>query len=156
MQVKQLQQFLVAANAAGYAGGDDRTWQKQPDGSTTIEYAQDGLRLDDTFYGGEPYGGRMVVFDNGHPAWMMVYYGWVADSHDANEVYGVLRKALMQMPADCPLRGPTEHREGALTYRNSWNGDIARFTGVEQITNGATPVYEASYSGGLVDRRRGV
>lgn len=156
MQRDALQDFLLAANQAGYAGGDERTWHKQPDGSTTIRYERDRWRLDDNFFGGEPYGGRMVVFEDDCPGWMMVYYGWVADDTDANLMYSVLRRALMQMPADCPLRGPGEYHDGAFTYSNVWNGDVERFAGVEQIVHEQTIVYEASYSGGVVDRRRGV
>jgi hypothetical protein len=60
------------------------------------------------------------------------------------------------MPADCPLRGPAEHRAGEFTYRNTWPGDVARFTGVARLTPGPMVVYEATYCGGVVDRRRGV
>src|SRR5687768_2587206 len=98
-----LRRFLVEANAAGYAGGEERTWLKESDGSTTIAFAQGAWRLHDNFFGGEPYGGRAVVFLDDKPVWMMVYYGWVADGVEPDRVYGLLRRALMQMPADCPL-----------------------------------------------------
>ncbi len=156
MNLEALRQFLVDANIAGYAGGDERTWGKEADGSTTISFARDAWRLHDNFFGGEPYGGRTVVFHEDRPVWMMVYYGCVVEGSEPNWVYGLLRRALMQMPADCPLRGPEEYGEADGAYRNAWEGDVGRFSGEEQIVQGAQTIYRAQYSGGFVDQRRGV
>ena len=63
--------------------------------------------MHDNFFGGEPYGGRMVVFYKNKPIWTMVYYGWVEKTvKDPNVVYRILRSALKQMPNDAPFRGP--------------------------------------------------
>jgi hypothetical protein len=112
--------------------------------------------LHDNFFGGEPYGGRMVVFDDGRPVWMMVYYGWVVPELDANAVYGVLRRALMEMPEEAPFRGPARYTDGTFTYSNAWTGDVARFTGEERIEQAGALVYATQYAGGLVDSRAGV
>lgn len=40
--------------------------------------------MNDNFFGGEPYGGREVVFYEEKPVWMMVYYGWVAEGIESN------------------------------------------------------------------------
>jgi hypothetical protein len=85
----------------------------------------------------------------------MVYYGWVEKSIEANSVYGVLRGALKQMPADYPFRGPNEYKEGEYTYTNSWEGEVDRFAGEEQIKLGEKLIYKANYMGGLVDQQRG-
>ena len=156
MNTEALRQFLVESNKAGYAGGDEKEWRKEEDGSTTISYERDGWRLHDNFFGGEPYGGRIIVFCDARPVWLMVYYGWVTEDRDANLVYGVLRKALMQMPKEYPLRGPKECSYGEFTYTNSWHGDIDRFSGEEQIKQRDEIVYGASYLGGVVDQRSGV
>jgi hypothetical protein len=156
MNIEALRGFLLDCNAASYAGGDEKQWLKEPDGSTTIPFERGGWRSHDNFFGGEPYGGRTVVFDGEKPVWLMVYYGWVANELEANLVYGVLRRALMQMPEDAPFRGPAQYREGEFVYMNAWTGDVGRFGGEEQIMQGDQLVYQASYSGGLVDQRRGV
>ncbi len=156
MNTEALRRFLVDSNKAGYAGGDERKWTKEPDASTTISFESGSWRLHDNFFGGEPYGGRTVVFHEGKPVWMMVYYGWVVEGMEANPVYGVLRNALMQMPEAHPFRGPIKYDEGKFAYANSWNGDVARFLGEEQITYGDRLIYKANYIGGVVDRRSGV
>lgn len=72
---KDLQQFLLEANKSGYAGGKVKQWIKEKDGSTTILFEKNEWKSHDNFFGGEPYGGRTIVFYKDKPFWMMVYYG---------------------------------------------------------------------------------
>jgi len=115
-----LRQFLVDSNKAGYAGGEEKKWIKENDGSTSIPFEKGAWRSHDNFFGGEPYGGRTIVFYENKPHWMMIYYGWVEEGVETDPVYAVLRNALMQMPDDYPFRGPKEYQEGEYTYTNSW------------------------------------
>ena len=156
MNKELLRQFLVDSNKVGYAGGEEKKWVKEADGSTTIPFQKDEWRSHDNFFGGEPYGGRVVVFYRNKPVWMMVYYGWVTESAATNPVYQILRNALMQMPEDYPFRGPKEYQEGEYIYTNSWGGDIEKFSGEEKITDGGELIYKADYFGGFVDQRSGV
>ncbi|PIP56746.1 hypothetical protein COX05_01425 [candidate division WWE3 bacterium CG22_combo_CG10-13_8_21_14_all_39_12] len=151
MDVTQLKQFLIDANKAGYATGKEDMWTKEADNSTTITFEKDGFRMIDNFYGGEPYGGRMTVFYEEKPVWIMVYYGWVVEGNEFGPVYEVLQHALAKMPADSPLRGPHSYTEGEFEYINFWEGDMVRFMGEEQIVKGEDSVYKATYVGGLVD-----
>lgn len=156
MNKEALRQFLIDSNQAGYAGGEEKKWIKEPDGSTTIPFEKGDWRSHDNFFGGEPYGGRVIVFRKDKPFWMMVYYGWVVEEVDTNLVYGVLRNALMQMPEDAPFRGPVEYKQDDFTYSNAWTGEIERYSGQEQITQGGKLIYKANYMGGLVDQKIGV
>ena len=156
MSKKALRQFLIDSNRAGYAGGEEKKWVKEADSSTTIPFEKGPWKSHDNFFGGEPYGGRTVVFYNGKPYWMMVYYGWVEEGVKTSSVYKVLRNALKQMPEDYPFRGPEEYKEGEFTYTNTWEGEVDRFAGEEQITRGGKLIYKANYLGGLVDQRKGV
>lgn len=156
MNKEQLRQFLVDSNNAGYAGGEEKKWIKESDGSTTIPFEKGSWKSHDNFFGGEPYGGRTVVFYEGKPYWMMVYYGWVEEGIQADPVYGILRGALKQMPEGSPFRGPKEFKEGEYAYSNSWNGEVDRFSGEEQIMQGDKLIYKANYMGGLVDQKKGV
>ena len=156
MNKELLRQFLVDSNNAGYAGGEEKKWIKESDGSTTIPFERGSWRSHDNFFGGEPYGGRTVVFYEGKPYWMMVYYGWVEEGIQTDPIYGVLRNALKQMPEDYPFRGPKKFKDGEYTYSNSWEGEVDRFSGEEQITQGEKLIYKANYIGGLVCQKRGV
>lgn len=152
MDIEQLRHFLLGSNAAGYAGGEEKKWIKESDGSTTIPYEKGEWKSHDNFFGGEPYGGRIIVTYQNKPVWMMVYYGWVADDVEAGPVYAILRSALKQMPQDAPFRGPREFEEGNLKYVNTPNGDVDRYYGEEQIYQSGKLVYKANYFGGLVDQ----
>lgn len=157
MNLKKLHQFLLDSNKAGYAQGDEKKWLKEPDGSTTIQFAQGNFRSHDNFFGGEPYGGRLVVFESEKAVWMMVYYGKVTKGEDPDAVFEILREALKQMPTEEPFRGPRVLRLNDLIYSNNWEGNIEGYSGKEKIENGAGKiVYQANYRGGLVDQREGV
>lgn len=156
MDTKALKQFLIDSNKAGYAGGKEKKWIKESDGSTTIPFEKGEFRSHDNFFGGEPYGGRVVVFHKNKPVWMMVYYGWITEGVKADPVYAVLRNALKQMPEDAPFRGPKEFKDGEFAYLNDWDGDVEKYSGEEQITQGEKLIYKANYMGGLVDQRGGV
>ena len=156
MSKKALKQFLIDSNKAGYAGGQEKKWVKELDGSTTIPFEKGPWKSHDNFFGGEPYGGRTIVFYEGKPYWIMVYYGWVEEGVETNPVYAVLRGALKQMPEDYPFRGPKEYKEGNYTYINKWKGEVDKFSGEERIIQGDKLIYKANYLGGLVDQRKGV
>lgn len=156
MNLTNLKNFLLHANAAGYASGKEKAWTKESDGSTTIVYEEGSWKSHDNFFGGEPYGGRAVVSHVGKPYWIMVYYGRVMEMVDPNSVYKILRNALKRMPQDHPYRGPKRYEEGALVYTNTWTGTLENFSGKETIMLDETLAYEASYMGGLVDQRSGI
>lgn len=156
MDVTDLKTFLLHANAAGYATGKEKAWTKELDGSTTIVYKEGAWKSHDNFFGGEPYGGRVVVFHDGKPYWIMVYYGRVMEKVNPDTVYKVLRNALKRMPKDHPYRGPKRYEEGASVYTNTWTGTLKNFSGKEMITQDEKTAYEATYIGGLVDQRVGV
>ena len=156
MNKKNLQQFLLASNKAGYAEGHEKKWIKEHDGSTTINFEKGSWRSHDNFFGGEPYGGRVIIFHDNKPYWMMIYYGWVAEGIKTDPVYAILRNALMQMPKDAPFRGPREYEKNNYIYSNAWIGDVERYSGEEQITEDGELIYKTNYMGGLVDQREGV
>lgn len=148
-----LKRFLIESNKAGYAGGDDKRWIKEVDGSTTIKYEEGDWKLDDNFFGGEPYGGRLIVSFKNKPFWIMVYYGWVVEDTNPDMVYKVLRNALKNMPEDAPFRGPKEFKQDNYKYSNNCKGDIEKYSGEEEINYNKNLAYKAFYRGGLVDVR---
>lgn len=156
MDTKQLQQFLIASNKAGYAGGNEKAWKKEKNHSTTIEFKQGDWYSHDNFFGGEPYGGRVVVFYKDKPVWMMVYYGWVVEGVAVDSIYAILRNALMRMPEEAPFRGPKEYCEKSFIYSNTWQGSITRYFGEEKIMHNNSIIYTSNYRGGFVDKRKGV
>lgn len=147
--MKDLKTFIIEANKNGYASGNPGI--KEDDGSTSIVFEQGEWKENDNFFGGEPYGGREVIFKNGKPYWIMVYYGSVINGEDLGIVYSFLQKALLK-PGELPVRGPGEFTQGDFQYLNEWSGDLNSFNGIEKILRGKTKIYIARYAGGLVDQ----
>ncbi|HLD18181.1 MAG TPA: DUF5680 domain-containing protein [Patescibacteria group bacterium] len=157
VDLETIASFLAEANRAGYASGRESAWKKEADGSTTIIYENGSWKFHDNYFGGEPYGGREVIFSHGKAVFMMVYHGRISDrSLDRQMIYGFLRKALALFPEEMPLRGPEyfEEIQGGkkMEYHNRWEGDLSFFAGEEQILSDGKEIYEATYAGGLVDQ----
>lgn len=109
--------------------------------------------MHDNFFGGEPYGGRQVIFFENRPVWMMVYYGKITNQNlKPIEIYNFLREALRYGTEERPYRGPEKLVKGEFEYRSSISGDADEFSGSESILKNSDQVYWATFLGGLVDR----
>jgi hypothetical protein len=125
MDQTALLQFLLDASRRGYAAGRSAVKTREADHSTTIVLEHGEWRFHDNYFGGEPYGGREVVFLGGRPVWMAVYYGQVDDAN-VDSVYSFLQRALREAPAEFPVRGPEALTEGRFSYRNTHEGGVAK------------------------------
>lgn len=152
---KDLCEFLVKAKKATYASGDSAKKIIEADKSTTMIFEEGDWKYQDNYFGGEPYGGREVVFFQNLPVYIMVYYGWVVEgASDINAVYKTLQGALTLIPEDKPFRGPEKYNQDGAEYSNFFEGEIDNFFGEEIITaKDGKEIYKAKYIGGLVDRR---
>ena len=152
---KQFCKFLVEAKKSTYASGDASKEIKEEDKSRTLIFEQGDFKYHDNFFGGEPYGGREVVFFKDQPIYMMVYYGYVNENvDDFKDIYRVLRVALLFIPEENPYRGPKEYIDGDYIYTNNFTGEIDNFSGEEIITFKGGEIYRAKYIGGFVDIKR--
>jgi hypothetical protein len=164
--IERIRLFLIEANQHGYGAGSKPRYSVLPngatisvrletDGSKTIEYTRGDWRSHDNYFGGEPYGGRTVVFYQNQAIWMMVYYGQVV-SGDSKEIYKILRKALLASPDDFPIRGPASLPFDGCRYNFAWSGQISKFEAMEYIMRNGAEIYRAKFVGGLVDQPEGV
>jgi hypothetical protein len=126
MDQTALLRFLMDTSRRGYAAGGSAVKTLEADHSTTIVLEHGEWKFHDNYFGGEPYGGREVVFLGGQPVWMAVYYGQVNDEN-VDSVYSFLQRALREAPPDFPVRGPEAFTEGQFSYRNAYEGDVMRF-----------------------------
>lgn len=152
MPETDLKNFIFEASRATYASGDETIKQKETDGSTTIVFSKGSYQMHDNYFGGEPYGGREVVFLNDKAIWMMVYYGLVHNGTN-KEVYGFLMESLSNNTTDMPYRGPKLYEKENWKYENQLKGEIGNFSGTEKIFKDDICLYEASYIGGFVDKQ---
>ncbi len=147
-----LKEFVYKASQATYASGDESIKQKQVDGSTTIVFKDGDYGYHDNYFGGEPYGGREVVFLKNKPIWMMVYYGLVHKVVETKEVYPFLVESLSNTTISMPYRGPIIYQKNNFKYTNDFVGDVENFSGTEKIFEDNICIYEAKYMGGLINQ----
>jgi len=151
----ELIKFLFKSKEYGYANQDESSWIKEKDGSTTILYVSGDWRFNDNFFGGEPYGGRTIVFFKDKPYWMNVFYGSVKrDIQNVREIYSFLKKALLHPRKHFPLRGQATYRQDPWKYQSKVKGTIENFLLIEKIFLKNKEVYSAIFVGGLVDQRK--
>jgi hypothetical protein len=154
LNLKDLRLFLVESIKAGYAGLGESGKKNETDGSKTFSFQKGDWKSHDNYFGGEPFGGRTVVFYNDKPVWMMVYYGSVGkDITNFAKLYEVLQKALLLAPEQNPYRGPESFKEDDFEYKNTWVGEVDNFSGEEVIMHQDVEIYRAKYLGGLVNVR---
>ncbi|HUD21182.1 MAG TPA: DUF5680 domain-containing protein [Candidatus Saccharimonadales bacterium] len=151
MDIQEIKQLLIRANKAGY-GNEATKIVSEKDNSKTITYSEGDWEFHDNYFGGEPFGGREVIFHQNKPLWMMVYYGGINTSIDFYKVYGFLKKALLNSPEEMPVRGPEKLEDGDWLYLNKITGDFDSFFGEETISFQDEVIYLTKYQGGLVDK----
>jgi len=150
-----LRRFLVKAKKSTYAAGSAASKIVEADRSTSLIFEEGSWRYHDNYFGGEPFGGREVVFLQNKPIYLMVYYGQVIETaSDFEDVYRVLQRALSLIPEDRPFRGPESYKEGDFSYTNTSTGDIDSFFGTETISRAGREIYTARYVGGFIDQRK--
>ena len=156
IDLNELCKFLVKAKKSTYAAGDITKKIIEADKSTTLTFEDGDWKYHDNYFGGEPYGGREIVFFRNQPVYMMVYYGWIIKGiTDVQAVYKILQSALMLIPEDKPFRGPEKYKLDGTEYINIFEGEIDNFFGEEIIKSvNGNEIYKAKYIGGLVDLKK--
>ena len=146
----RLTKFLNAANKATYANREASKSTSLRPASEDYHFEEDDLIYHDTYFGARNFIGEEVVYENNIPVWGMNYYGQVLKEEVSTaDAYKILRPALMQEYENIlPVRGPKIYTEGEHTYRNSVNGSLDSFSGIEEIYIKDELVYRCWYHGG--------
>jgi hypothetical protein len=156
IDLKELCKFLVKAKKSTYAAGEAAKKIVEADKSTTLIFEDGDWKYHDNYFGGEPYGGREVVFFQNLSVYIMVYYGRVKEFvTDFEDTYKVLQSALTNIPEDKPFRGPKKYNLNGFEYINVFEGEIDNFFGEEIIKSmDGNEIYKAKYIGGLINQRK--
>ena len=153
INLQQLADFLEQANKSTYANKDAPKASSSRLKSEDYHFEKDGLIYHDTYFGSRDFMGEEVVYKNTEPVWGLNYYGFIfSETTDEKELYGFLRNALMQEYSDIiPVRGPKNYQNNDWEYNNSAEGELDRFTGIEEIYRAGVLVYKCYYHGGFIE-----
>jgi hypothetical protein len=143
--------FLLRAKLKTYATRGEGNERNLDDGTRQMSYREGDFFYRDRYFGFNPFVGEEVVWEKDKVIWAMNYYGGMTDeSISAGDVYHFLQKAMQQITAARPFRGPNEYREGEFRYQDQSEGSIDQFSGEEKIFFRDMQVYFLKYHGGKV------
>jgi len=151
-----LSAFLVEAKRRTYAGLDDDATVSTPAfaGAKQLEYRDDGLSYRDIYFGMAYFVGQEVVSSGDRAIWSMSYAGGlvpgITDRAEVIAIYAFLRRCLLRIEVELPFRGPLLFDDAEFRYVNEPEGDLAAFSGVEQITRSGVEAYRLRYNGGII------
>lgn len=145
--------FLRTAKANTYANENSQPVASLRPGSKDYHFEQDNLTYHDTYFGSTKFVGEEIVYKDGRPAWGMNYYGFTLDNKINENLFdAILRPALMAGPGDnIPVRGPKEFINGEWKYTFNASGNLANFTGVEEISKNGKIVCRLYCHGGFIE-----
>jgi Domain of unknown function (DUF5680) len=146
--------FLRTAKAATYAAqGDNASVAPLLPDAKQLEYRNDEFVYRDIYVGMFRFIGQEIVYASNRAIWSMSYAGGLqggAPHSAAKPLYSFLRKALLDPPADRPLRGPSVLRIEDMRYICQINGTLEWFYGIETVAQGDVVLYELRFNGGSV------
>lgn len=151
----ELREFLYKAMGHSY-GSEDKPAVFE-DGRHEITFKEGDWEYTDTWYGGQPYAGSIVIRYRGSGCWCMTYWGQTASKIPQRPIFDCLKEALKSREPGYPYRGPEYFcAENGLRYLNRWSDiwetESYGFQGKEVIVNEkGMPLYEMNYTGGFVD-----
>lgn len=161
MECKELlSRFLIEAKKQTYANTNADKVPSSRVGSRDYNYEAnfEGKRMvyHDTYFGGVKFIGEEVVYcDSEIPVWGMNYCGVTLDENLSEEIMDkVLRIALMKVGEDktiIPVRGPAKFENDGYIYTFKVEGDIERFSGVEEIIKDDRLIYRLQCHGGIIE-----
>lgn len=103
LNLNDLRLFIIEATQHGYAGLGESGKKTEPDGSKSFSLTRGQWKFHDNYFGGEPFGGRTIIFFKSKPVWMMVYYGSVGkDITNFAKIYEILRKPYFRLRKNTP------------------------------------------------------
>lgn len=152
MDTKELADFLREANKNTYANKDASKLAPSRLNSEDYHFEKGDLAYHDTYFGARDFIGEEIVYKAGKPAWGMNYFGRIIDdTASEKDIYDFLRKVLMREYDDIiPVRGPKNFAANNKKYALAIDGDLANFSGKEEILFGWQVVYRCFVHGGFI------
>lgn len=155
ISLPELTEFLIDAKRRTYAGLDDDATVQDTclAGSMQLEWRQGDWFYRDIYYGMSKFIGLEAVYYEKRPVWAMSYSGGAnqgAEIAEAKSIYGFLRSALMEVPREFPVRGPSSYSQSDFAYKMTSQGNLEAFSGLEEVSFQKEIGYRLSFSGGLI------
>jgi Domain of unknown function (DUF5680) len=149
--LQDLNHFIMRAKAATYVGSGQKLLPYRL-GSHDLQYFDGDWAYHDSYLGENDFIGQEAVYYQGRAVWAMNYFGRILDAQriTSAEAGAMIKESLTAMYTEGRFLGGFEYQAGELVYQDANDGDLAFFTGKEQIWRHGVLVYALVYHGGLV------
>lgn len=147
----ELHSFIVKAKRATYVGNGQKLLPYRL-GSHDLQYFDGDWSYHDSYFGESDFIGQEVIYHRGRVVWAMNYFGYIMkpEAFTSAQAGQMIKTSLSKMYAEGRFLGGFQHTEGALTYVDTSQGNVACFSGREWISQDGEAVYELVYHGGLI------
>ena len=151
MDVKRLEEVIVAAKRACYVGGGEAATPSRL-GAHDLVWSDGPWRYRDSYFGGTDFLGQETVWLEDEPVWAMNYHGFILrpDLIDAQRAGATIRAALGALYTEDRFLGGFEWSGPHGHYVDTSEGSVVLFSGHEEIYVDRTIAYGLRYSGGLI------
>ena len=154
---EELTQFWNKAATATWAGGGPEATSDTRPGFKVLEYRDGDWLYQDSYSGFLRSWGQEVIWYENKPVWSQIYGGGMVQKHMdpelASNAFRFLKQAISKgKDGEFSPRGPSVETNGDFYYKCSWNGDVSRFNGYEQIYYRGSKVFEHDFLGGFLIR----
>lgn len=151
LDLVKLQEFINKASAQTYAGGGQEVTNPERAGFNELVFSEEEFSYRDSYAGYFRSWGTELVRVNNQPMWNAVYGGGMVEKKEdlASETFSFLKKAFLKRDQDS-FRGPKELIDRDWRYVYQQEGDISRFSGMEEIYFKGELVFFHNIIGGLI------
>ncbi len=151
--INVLDSFLREAKTNTYANENIKKASSLRPNSKDYHFEKGDLIYHDTYFGATKFIGEEIVYKNNKPVWGMNYRGFTLKNEISESLFdSILRPALMSGFGDnIPVRGPKEFIRGEWKYIFNTKGDLANFTGLEEILKNGETVCRLYCHGGFIE-----
>ncbi|KKW39798.1 hypothetical protein A3I46_00195 [Candidatus Kaiserbacteria bacterium RIFCSPLOWO2_02_FULL_54_13] len=153
--IVKLNSFIGEASLKTYAGGGAEIRPSEV-GFHELEHRDGDLYYKDSYGGHFQSWGRETVWYKNELIWSSYYGGGMEKEYHGNEefthqTFSFLKKAMSagEKQKEFQPRGPSKYEDGDWRYQVTWNGDIAKFLGHEDILYRDKVVFTHDFFGGF-------
>lgn len=152
INIENLTLFLHKANKNTFANANAKKVSSTHPSSCDYHFEEGNFTYHDTYFGSRDFIGEEIVYQDQKPIWGMNYCGSIiTDNATDKELNSFLETSIMQEYNDIiPVRGPREFSENNWTYKLTVDGELSRFTGIEEIFHDGKVVYRLFLHGGFL------
>lgn len=150
---QELFSFIDRAGKSTYAGGGERLENPERKDFIELEYSEGDFYYRDSYTGFYRSRGMEIVRFLGKPVWTSAYGGGMTEGNDhlANETFEFLKLALSQDSGGfMSFRGLESFSDGVWNYSYKQEGDVAEYSGYEEIHRDGKLVFFHRIIGGIV------